>query len=259
MAEFVYRIPRWNETFENAKSRGYAKCSYVCMPNKQDGLGLQRILAEEDGASIFGIWCLILQACSRQGKHRDGWLTDDGHVTGEPWGSDDLAFRWRRKPEEVERALSLLSSDKVGWLKKIQQTLPNLGSASPDADSKEGRKEGKKERDSAQFGQNAETPPPPSVSLVGGKKTPWKEGLRRLLMRFDMSANPTDLDEWYGAIKTRAKCKDWAEVEAFFAWVQNVAIRERSPIKHRRHAGTLPEEWDEHARAIHFKPEEAAL
>src|SRR5688500_17694384 len=64
----VYHIRNWAKSFENNKSRVIGACRYVCMPNKQDGLGLLRILAQEDGAALFRVWCLILQACSRQVK-----------------------------------------------------------------------------------------------------------------------------------------------------------------------------------------------
>lgn len=115
----VYRIRNWSTNFENAKSRKLGRCRYVCMPNKQDGLGLGRILAEPDGATIFGVWCLILQACSRQ-TERAGWLTDDGTEKGRPWDLDDLAFRWRRPIGEVRRCVSVVVAPKVGWMEVLQ-------------------------------------------------------------------------------------------------------------------------------------------
>jgi hypothetical protein len=112
----VYQIPGWDHHFENYKSRTIDECSYVAMPNKQHGLGLTRILAEPDGAAVFGIWCLILQAVSRQERPRAGWLTENGRPNGAPWDIDDMALRWRRPVAEVRRALEVLTSAKIGWI-----------------------------------------------------------------------------------------------------------------------------------------------
>jgi len=117
----TYQIRDWNEHFENATSRERKKCMWVPMPNKQSGLGLSRILAEKDGAALYGIWVLIVGACSRQLKPRSGWLTDTGrapggHHAGTPWTPADLALMFRRPDKEIERALAVLSSNAVGWL-----------------------------------------------------------------------------------------------------------------------------------------------
>src|SRR5579872_3770087 len=78
----VYRVKDWDTRFENYKSREVDSCGFVCVPNKQDGLGLNRILAETDGAAVYGIFSLIIGACSRQRRPRSGWLTDDGRESG---------------------------------------------------------------------------------------------------------------------------------------------------------------------------------
>ncbi len=116
-----YQVINWDR-YENNRSRQVDQCRFVCVPNKQDGMGLTRVLAQSDGASIYGIWCLIIGACSRHPAPRDGHLTDGGASPGcqkdvIPWTVEDMALRWRMKPKEVSRALEFLSSDQVGWLK----------------------------------------------------------------------------------------------------------------------------------------------
>jgi hypothetical protein len=118
----TYRIKDWDRHFENAKSRTIDSCSFVCIPNKQHGLGFTRIMAEPDGAAIFGIWVLLVEAVSRQSRPRAGWLTEDGTSGGAPWASDDLALRWRRTTKEISRALTFLSSSGVGWI-EVEQVL----------------------------------------------------------------------------------------------------------------------------------------
>jgi hypothetical protein len=123
----IYQVVDWDDHFENNKSRERDECSFVAVPNKQDGLGLTYILNEADGTVIYGIWCLIIGACSRQRRHdrgegklgREGYLTDNGLPAGRPWGARDLALRWRRPVTEVQRALDYLCSPEIGWLRVV--------------------------------------------------------------------------------------------------------------------------------------------
>lgn len=116
----LYQVKDWDANFENNKSREREECSFLCVPNGQDGHGFIMIMNEKDGASIYGIFNLIIGACSQQGKPREGWLTQDGHPTGTTWTPRDLAIRWRRKEAEIRRALEFLSSPTVGWLVRME-------------------------------------------------------------------------------------------------------------------------------------------
>ena len=128
----IYQIRDWDDHFENNKSRERDRLSFVCIPNKQHGIGFCRIMAEPDGAAIYGIWHLITGACSQQSRPRNGWLTDTGrapaghqpgtsrapagHRAGTAWIPADLALKFRRPVEEVKRALDVLSSESIGWM-----------------------------------------------------------------------------------------------------------------------------------------------
>jgi hypothetical protein len=135
----VYQIIDWDHHFENSRSRVIECCSYVAMPNKQHGMGLTRILSAQDGAAFFGIWCLVLQACSRQisdeKQRRAGWLTDNGLPDGLPWSFEDIALRWRQPVGLVERAIEMFVSVKVGWMVRYDETPPSAGKHSCDASS----------------------------------------------------------------------------------------------------------------------------
>lgn len=111
----TYQVANWDKHFENERSRSRKHCSFVCVPNKQHGMGFSRIMAEKDGSAIYGVWHLVLGACSQQ-ENRNGWLTSDGEPTGIPWGVEDLSLKFRRPQSEISRALDLLSSPKVGWI-----------------------------------------------------------------------------------------------------------------------------------------------
>lgn len=112
----LLRVRDWGTYFENYKSREYDRCSFVCLPNKQHGMGLTYILSQPDGDAIYGIWCLIVGACSQQRRPRSGWLTDDGTPAGRAWSIEDMALRWRRTVDRIERAVEVLTSPAVNWL-----------------------------------------------------------------------------------------------------------------------------------------------
>lgn len=144
----TYQIVNWDANFENFRSRERDRCSFVCVPNKQSGLGFCRIMAEADGAAIYGIWHCILGACSQQKQPRNGWLTDTGrppagyqagsgrvvagYQAGIPWVALDLALKFRRPVPEVEMALAVLCSVSIGWIALIDDYPASIGALPAD-------------------------------------------------------------------------------------------------------------------------------
>lgn len=138
----MYRIKDWDGHFENDRSRRVDECSFVCVPNKQHGLGLLYILSLEDGLTVYAIWNLILGAASRQRKPRQGWMSDDGTEAGIPWTHEEMALRWRRSIKEIETAIQVLCSSRVGWLENATH---QSFTTNPDLMAVEGMKEGTNE------------------------------------------------------------------------------------------------------------------
>src|ERR1043166_7836535 len=116
----TYQIKNWDACFENNKSRERDHCSFVCVPNKQHGLGFCRVVSHLRGAAIYGNWQMIVGACSQQSKPRAGWLTHNGRPDGTPWTAADLALKFRRPVKEIELALKVLSSPEVDWLTTVE-------------------------------------------------------------------------------------------------------------------------------------------
>jgi hypothetical protein len=79
-------------------------------------MGFSHLMTIPDGAMIYGIFHLLTGACSQQRRPRNGWLTADGQQTGSPWLVEDMAVKFRRPVSEIQRALVVLSSDKIGWI-----------------------------------------------------------------------------------------------------------------------------------------------
>jgi len=171
----VYQIKDWQAHFENNKSRERDRCAFVCMPNKQDGMGLQRILSVVQGPAIFGVWCLIIQKVSRQPKPRLGWLTDDGQPDGEPWDLGDLAFQWRQSRDLIESAVTLFATARIGWMDAVLVSSPKsdghsagtLGSQSARLESESARLESQSARLESESAQE-------------GRKERKKEGRKRV-------------------------------------------------------------------------------
>jgi len=155
----VYQIRDWDVHFENDRSRNRARCSFVCVPNKQHGLGFSRIMAEPDGAAIYGIWHCIVGACSQQAK-RNGWLTVDGDHKGSPWLVDDLALKFRRPAKEIERALEILCNDKVNWMIRHESNRPVTVKSPP------GHLEGKGREGNRREGEGNGLPIPPVLKTA---------------------------------------------------------------------------------------------
>lgn len=183
-----YQIKDWNDHFENDRSRQRANCSFVCVPNKQHGMGFCRIMSEPDGAAIYGIWHCIVGACSQQ-RCRDGWLTSDGDMAGSAWGVSDLSLKFRRPEKEIERALQVLVSEKVGWI--IAHGNSAVTADSPPTHIEEKGREGKEEK--GREGSHAPDSEIPS----------WEE-----FWEYCQSPHCGIAAEWYAKDKYWAACQD---------------------------------------------------
>lgn len=142
--QYVYQVKDWEKIYENARSRDVINCTFVCMPNSQDGNGFVELMSEPDGTAIYGLFCAIVGKLSRQRPPRKGLLTSDGTDDGLPWTAQMMSKWWRRPVDEVERALEKLASDEVKWLFHVHES-PNHVRKHPSHvhRRKEGRNEGK--------------------------------------------------------------------------------------------------------------------
>lgn len=123
-------------------------------------MGFRRIMAELDGATIYGIWVCIVAACSQQEAPRLGWLTEDGRKNGAAWGASDIALKIGRPTNEVERCISVVSSPRIGWL--AAHEVPS--NCPPDAD---------------------EVPTDSPPTTLEGRKEQNRRNGRKELMEFD--------------------------------------------------------------------------
>jgi len=111
----LYSIRDWDDNFENNRTRGMKATSWVPVPNKHDGEGLQTIFEQPDGIVIYGAWNLILQVASK--------CTPRGTLVrrdGTPLTAHAIAIKtgWNH-PDNIQRALDFCSTEQVGWLQVV--------------------------------------------------------------------------------------------------------------------------------------------
>lgn len=109
MTQPLYTISRWNEIYENNRSRILKDLKWVAVPNGHDGENYCRIMAGKDGAVIFSAWILILQVASRCTPR--GVLV---RANGEPHNPESLSIKTRAPAVWFTKALPVLVS--LGWL-----------------------------------------------------------------------------------------------------------------------------------------------
>lgn len=107
----VYSIRDWNDNFEIAQSRKLVKAlDWVALPTKHDGKSFRRLMLMPDGPEIYGAWVLIVQVAAKCPKR--GILADaDG-----PLDTADLAIKTGCRQELFEKALKVLSAERIGWI-----------------------------------------------------------------------------------------------------------------------------------------------
>lgn len=116
----MYRINGWNDNFEWNESRRLvapAKCAH---PNRF-GKGLRRLARLPDGAMIYGLFVALcnVNSARRPEQRLDGFLTDDGTASGEPWTVDDFADFTGFSSSDFERMVDVLTTPRFGWMTDV--------------------------------------------------------------------------------------------------------------------------------------------
>jgi hypothetical protein len=158
----IYQIKDWNIHYENNKSREREKCSFCCIPNKQDGLGYGMLMREENGEALYGAFVAVVLICSKQtcGERvegdgekshwktaRDGWLTDNGLPSGCPLTARQLSVKCQFSEKTIQAMLTAVSSNEIGWIVTSARQVPAKCPPSAPERTKE-RREGKEENGS---------------------------------------------------------------------------------------------------------------
>ena len=111
-----YQIVDWEKNFEGAKSKTYNNKSTCQMPTKH-GLGYKKLIRNKNGPALFGAWCSLVQVCSRHPKPRQGYCTDTGEISGNPYTSEDLQLMTDIPSKLFDELFEVALSAGVMWLR----------------------------------------------------------------------------------------------------------------------------------------------
>ena len=117
----LYRIKRWADIFENSETRKLRKLDRLQIPVDFCSKGYCLLMAEADGASLYGCW-LALCGLATRGAPR-GSLTDSD---GSPHTPTTAALITRLPVSILTRAWDVLADPRIGWLVLVSAITPQL-------------------------------------------------------------------------------------------------------------------------------------
>lgn len=124
----LYRIKSWSLHFEGAASRKRKKISALVHPLDLDPAASSYVDGLADAMVIWGVW-YRLRELAANAPVRGELATERGPLTLE-----QMARVGRIPPDQLARALEVLSGDEVGWIEQVEAPPPAL----PDADKHAG-------------------------------------------------------------------------------------------------------------------------
>lgn len=113
-SQTAYEIVDWDRHYETAESRKRKELFWVRVPVGRLSKRYMRLMRMEDGPAIFGVWVAVLQLAATM--PRRGLLIDQ---RGEPLSVIDIEDETSMPADTISRALDVLTSDRVGWMRSI--------------------------------------------------------------------------------------------------------------------------------------------
>lgn len=111
-----YEIVEYSERYApyDKSGRDVVNATWVKLPCKPKGDGLERLLEQKRGLEYFGIWCLLLEKTTLEKPKNRGKLLNH---KGEPASFEEIAksISLKNKVGLVEKAISALIN--LGWIK----------------------------------------------------------------------------------------------------------------------------------------------
>lgn len=114
----LYAIAKWNDLYENNRSRVVTDLRWVPIPNKLDGEHFSAIMNHPDGATIFAGFVLLVEIASRCSPR--GTLT---RSNGQPHTPGSLALKVRCPAAWFTTALDYLETQ-TDWLHVTDTSVP---------------------------------------------------------------------------------------------------------------------------------------
>jgi hypothetical protein len=112
----AFHVVQWAQCHENHESRKYGRLGFIYKPNKHDGLGFRRLVANEDRVALYAGWNLILEVASKSDRALRGWLVRDGR----PLDAEGLSLMTGFPKEMFEKCLRFFIEPQMGWLEQAE-------------------------------------------------------------------------------------------------------------------------------------------
>ncbi len=135
----AWKIKDWNELYETHETRKLVRLSWVPTPNKHDGNGYKRLMAQPEPGNLFTAFRLMVEVASKMDTR--GVLEGDNG----PLSPDDLAFMTSFPAEHFARAMSVLSDPQLKILWLVAPTSPEISRHPPELRGKPGESPGRME------------------------------------------------------------------------------------------------------------------
>ena len=117
-------IKDWSKHYEKSDHKKCKDMTWVAIPIKFEGLKYRRIMKMKDGPQILGAWLVLLQLAAKMPVR--GVFRDDG----KDLSFDDLELMSDFPAKILENAISVLSSESIGWIQELSGSL-RKNSANP--------------------------------------------------------------------------------------------------------------------------------
>lgn len=125
-----YKIANWDATFEVSQSKRCEVMKWIALPYNPSSYGFCALMERQDGAEIYGIFCMLALEASQSRTRGD--LTRGSREV--PHDSRSLAVKLRVKEQKIKAAIQVLASNEIGWIEfeiiadEESQTLPGFDS-----------------------------------------------------------------------------------------------------------------------------------
>jgi uncharacterized phage protein (TIGR02220 family) len=134
----LYRVRRWDEIYENNRSRELVSLDWIPVPNNHDGDGYTYMMSQRRCVSYFAAWNWIIQVASKCEPR--GTLI---RKTGKPHTAESMA-RLSRAPVSIfAPALEFFATGEIAWLEIVDHIEDNEKTQQGAMFSQEGVSEGK--------------------------------------------------------------------------------------------------------------------
>lgn len=127
-----WKIVDWDKHYENSRTSPIELRRWATLPNKQHGLTYCKLLADDNGESMYGAFCALICMLSRQSPPRDGWVTDNGMEDGVALSADDVALVTKFRTETVSAMLDVCGG-RLGWMQWYGEGTAKEPTAKPDS------------------------------------------------------------------------------------------------------------------------------